>query len=472
MARSLLSVLRSGLATKDASRAVAAKPSWWGMVSESFAGAWQAGVAVDPIGQLTAFGAVFACAVRIANDIAKLEFQLKMDDADGICIDAPPTSPYHAALRKPNQFQNRIQFITWWVLSKLLRGNAYSLKERDNRGIVVRLYSLDPRRVTPLVTPEGDIYYRLASDDLARVHTGVTVPQSEIIHDRGPTLWHPLIGVSPLYAAGASATTGARIQGNSSRFFENMSRPSGMLTAPGTIDDATAARLKAEFEKNFSGQNIGRLLVGGDDLKYEPMTIAAEASQLIEQLGWNVADVARCFSMPLYKIGAEPAPTGGDPEGRQTEYYTDCLQIHIEGIELCLTEGLEIGSGATAGYEVEADLDGLMRMDSAAQVEMLVAAAGGAFMKTNEARRRRNLPPAKGGDTIYLQQQNYSLEALAKRDAREDPFATAKPAAAAPAALPAPAAATTNSQPSKAAADDDSQVRELLDHVLKGLQHA
>jgi phage portal protein BeeE len=42
----------------------------------------------------------------------------------------------------------------------------------------------------------------------------------------------------------------------------------------------------------------------------------------------------------------------------------------------------------------------------------------------------------KGGSAPYLQQQNYSLEALAKRDAKEDPFAskTTTPPSAPPAA--------------------------------------
>ena len=413
----------ASLTTKNASSAMAAKPSWWGMVSEPFSGAWQAGVTVDPIGSLTSFGAVFACAVRIANDIAKLEFELKMK-AGGICVDAPETSPYRAALVRPNPLQNRIQFITWWVLCKLLHGNAYQLKARDIRGIVNRLYPLDPRRVTPLVTPEGDVYYRLASDDMARLPTGLTVPASEIIHDRGPTLWHPLIGVSPLYAAGASATMGARIQGNSAKFFQNMSRPSGMLTAPETISDETALRLKTEFETNFSGHNIGRLLVAGDGLKYDAMTIPAQTSQLIEQLGWNVADVARCFGMPLYKINAGPEPAAGSVEASEIKYYTGCLQIHIEDIELCLTEGLEVGSGATSGYKVQCDLSGLLRMDSVAQIEMLAAAVRGGLMKPDEGRARLNLAPVAGGDQVYLQQQNFSLAALAKRDAQADPFNT------------------------------------------------
>jgi phage portal protein BeeE len=43
-------------------------------------------------------------------------------------------------------------------------------------------------------------------------------------------------------------------------------------------------------------------------------------------------------------------------------------------------------------------------------------------MTPNEARRSENLPPVTGGDELYLQQQNYSLGALARRDASEDPF--------------------------------------------------
>ena len=41
-----------------------------------------------------------------------------------------------------------------------------------------------------------------------------------------------------------------------------------------------------------------------------------------------------------------------------------------------------------------------------------------------------------GGESPYLQQQNYSLAALAKRDAQEDPFAPNTPALPPPADMP------------------------------------
>lgn len=390
----------------------------WGFAREPYAGAWQQGMTVDPIGAITSFGAVFSCITRIANDIAKMEMKARVK-ADGIDVDAAPTSPFWRVLRKPNTYQNRIQFIAYWIICKLLHGNAYALKLRDNRGMVFALYPLDPRRVTPMVTPGGDVYYSLGGDDLSRIPTGLVVPAREIIHDRGATIWHPLIGISPIVACAVSATQGNRIQSNSAKFFENMSRPSGMLTAPATIDDVTASRLKREFEANFGGGNIGRLAVLGDGLTYEQMTIPAEQAQLIDQLKWTVEDVARCFQVPLYKINAGPIPTAGNVETLHIQYLDAALHPYIESFEQCMTEGLEMDS---VNMWMELDLDGLLRMDSLSRVEMLTKASGGAFMKPNEARQKWNLPPVKGGDALYKQQQDYSLEALAKRDSMNDPF--------------------------------------------------
>jgi HK97 family phage portal protein len=415
MLERLTAAFAAGMQVKSG-RSMASPRGQFDPIRESFPGAWQRGVTVDSQQCILAFSAVYACVTRIASDIAKLRPRLLEQNADGTWLEALPSSPYWVVLRKPNSYQNRIQFLTDWLLMKLLHGNTYVLKERDGRGIVIAMYVLDSRRVQALVTPDGGVYYRVSSDHLARTEHDVTVPASEIIHDRGPTLWHPLIGVSPIYACGRSATQGTRIQSNSATFFENMSRPSGILTAPGTIDAVTASRLKGEFEKNYGGANIGRLMIGGDGLKYEAMVIPPVDAQLIQQLDWTVADVGRTFGMPLYKIGAGPMPTANNVEALEQQYYSGCLQVLIESLELCLDEGLGLG----IGRGVEFDLDGLLRMDTPTLYEALGRAVGGGYMAPNEARRRINLSPTAGGDAPYLQQQNWSLEQLSQRGAAPD----------------------------------------------------
>lgn len=410
---------------------------WFGVIRESFSGAWQRFVTMDAPKEILAFSAVFACVTIIASDIAKLGIRLLQEDENGINSPVPGTSPFLAVLKKPNRFQTWFKFIEQWIVSKLLYGNAYVLKERDGRGVVVALYVLDAQRVTPLVADDGGVYYQLSKDYLSGLDEPITIPAKELIHDMMVSLWHPLCGVSPIYACGMSAMMGNRIQANSTRFFQNMSRPSGMLTAPGTINDETAARLKTQFEENFSGPNIGRIAVAGDSLKYESFgAIPAHDAQLIEQLRWTVEDVARCFHVPTWKLG-DKEPLRTSVESLNQTYYSDCLQALIESAEALLDEGLGL---STPGYHTEFNLEGLMRMDTAARYAAKGAAVKGGWMAPNEARAGEGLKPVAGGDSPYLQQQNYSLEALAKRDASDDPFATAAPAHS-PAANDAEAAA-------------------------------
>jgi HK97 family phage portal protein len=328
-------------------------------------------------------------------------------------------------------------------LSLLGYGNTYILKARDNRGVVTSMHVLDPARCKPLVAPNGDVYYQLQDDDLAQIPEGMpAIPASEVMHDRMWCLFHPLVGLSPIYACGLAATQGVNIQGNSSKFFENMSRPSGILTAPGQISDETAARLKAAWTENYGGDNIGKTAVLGDGIKYEAMSVNPVDAQMVEQLRLSGEMVCSAFHVPGYKVGVGPMPTYQNAEILNQIYYSDCLQVRIEAVEALLNEGLGLEK---TGYEIELDLDALLRMDSATQVKTINEAVGGGWMSPNEAREKRALPPVEGGETPYLQQQNYALAALKKRDAGADPFATAKPAPA----------------PSEPAANDERAMRDL-----------
>jgi HK97 family phage portal protein len=395
---------------------------WWPLiVREPFAGAWQSNIELRPE-TILAYHAVYACITLISADIGKLGIRL-MEQSGEVWIET--TSPaFSPVIRKPNNYQNHIQFVENWIMSKLTRGNTYVLKGRDNRGVVTALYVLDPTRVRPLVTTSGDVYYNLSADNLAGIPEGdVTVPASEIIHDRMNCLFHPLVGTSPLFACALAARQGLAIQNNSAAFFENGAQPGGVLVAPGAISDDTAKRLKEKWEENFSGVNRGRLAVLGDGLKYEPMMMTSVDAQLIEQLKMTSEIVCSVFHVPGYMVGVGQAPTYNNIEALSQNYYSQCLQSLIESFELCLDEGLAL----PANYRTELDLDGLLRMDTATQVKTLSDAVGGGIAAPNEARKRLNLKPVKGGQTPYMQQQNYSLAALDERD-RNGPFDKPDPA--------------------------------------------
>lgn len=393
---------------------------WYSIIRESFAGAWQQNVTVNR-DEVLAFHAVFSCMTLIASDIAKLRVKLVAKDDNGIWSETENPA-YSPVLRKPNHFQNRIQFWENWVLSKLSRGNTYVLKQRDNRGVVKHLYVLDPARARPMVADDGAIYYELSCDNLAGLpDTNLLVPASEIIHDRFNCLFHPLVGVSPIFACGLAATQGLRIQNNSANFFGNASKPGGLLIAPGKIDQDDAKRLKEYWEAGFTGENAGKIAVLGDGMQYQGLTVDPVDAQLVEQLKWTAEVVCSTFHVPPYKIGVGQMPTYDNIQSLNVEYYSQCLQILIEAAELSLDEGLNTGEK----LGTEFDLDGLLRMDAVTQMEALEKSAG--ILSPNEMRAKLDKKPVEGGNSPMVQQQNYSLEALAKRDAQDDPFGKALP---------------------------------------------
>jgi HK97 family phage portal protein len=400
---------------------------WYPIIRESFTGAWQQNVEIS-VQDWLSFWPVFRCIDLISSDVAKMRLRLVSRDADGIWTEteSPAFSP---VIRKPNDYQNRIQFFASWVQSKLIHGNAYVLKQRDQRGVVIRLHVLDPARVTTLSAPSGAIFYELhGSWDLAGLADEVVrLPAREIIHDRQDTYYHPMVGLSKMYAAGMPALQGLSIQKNETNLFVNGSRPGGVLSAPGVISDETAQRLKTYFESNFTDSNAGKTAILGDGLKYEPLAFKAVDAQVIEQHKFAAEAICAVFGVPPYKLGLGPMPTSNNVEALDQQYYSQCLQVFIEAIELGLDEGLEL----PAPYGTEFDLDDLLRMDTATQVKALADAVGAGIMAPNEARRRLNLGPVKGGASPYLQQQNFSLAALDERD-RDDPFARPEPAPAAP----------------------------------------
>lgn len=396
----------------------------WRSILEPFTGAWQRNIewrVPDP----TSSPIAYACMTIIANDICKLRPEIKRRQGDIWSVDSGDIR--WRILRRPNYYQDWIQFAQYWVMSKLRFGNTYALKEFDERGNVSSLYILNPDNVQVLVTDDGAIYYQVAADTL----TGVfdidrIVPASAIIHDRMNCLRHPLVGVAPLCAAAIDAGIGMQVSENMWRFYKNAAMPGGIILVPGNLDEEKAAKLKERWGDGTSNLNAGKVGLLTNGMQYmEVKPQSAVDSQLIQTLKLSDERICSVFHVPAYKVGVASAPSYNNIEAQQQDYYNTCLQIIIEQMEACLDSGLGFN-----GYDegIELNLDGLMRMDSKTLIDSLNVAVGGSVMTINEARRRLNLPSITGGDTVYMQQQDYPLSEVAGNKLEADQSAEPLPA--------------------------------------------
>lgn len=426
-----LQISRAATITKALAPPTESNRGWYPVIRESFTGAWQRNIMLHRENVLENH-AVWACATVIAQDISKLRLKLIGLQSSGVWAEI--TNPaYSPVLRDPNEFQTDHQFVESWILSKLLAGNTYVLKRRDNRSVVNGLFILDPSRVRPLVADDGSVFYDLNSDNLSGLPERILVPAREVIHDRWNCIFHPLVGHSPIYAAALAAGQALRIQQNSDAFFRNAARPSGILTTPGSIDQATAERLQDAWAENYSGENSGAVVVVGNDLKFQPLMMSAVEAQLIDQLKWSAEQICGVFHVPKYKIGIGEVPVRTSVESLDLEYRDLALQKLVEDFEGCLDRGLGLGSDTG----VEFDLDGFDRMDSATKAATLRTLTEASIMSANEARFKFDLPPVKGGEEPLSQAQYFSLSALAKRPTPSS-VAPGSPDSPSPAAPPGP----------------------------------
>jgi len=405
--------------------------SWIRLIQESYPGAWQQNVELASTRDLLRFPPIYTCITLIAGDIAKVRTKLtarteRMGRTVWLESEVPVDSPFLRVLRKQNHYQTRVQYWEQYIASKLINGNTYVLKARDGSGRVNAKYILDPCRVTPLVAENGEVFYRLGTDHLAELRQDdIVAPASEIIHDRMCCLWHPLVGVPPLYAAALAGTGGLAIANNSATFFGNGSRPSGILTTPMHIKQSDAIALKDSWESSYGGENTGKTAVLGDDMKYTPIAFPAKDAEMSQQAESAALWVAMCFHVPPYKLGLKDPKFSNMAQANQ-DYYSQCLQILFEAAEQCLDEGLEL----PLNYRSEFDIGMLLRMDPISRADVAQKYVAASVWAPNDARELEDMAPVDGGQEPLSQQQYWTLSSL---DERDPPSATPAIQAAPPA---------------------------------------
>lgn len=391
--------------------AVDSRRGGWRTIFEPFAGAWQRNIE-EKHGDLLTYPTLYACIYRISSDIGKLPFSLRRRES-GVWVELPDPP---AVLRRPNSFQTEAQFREYWLLTKLINGNAYILKRRDERGRVTDLYVLDPERVLPMVSDAGEVFYQLQTDRLSTLPDGypadqLIVPASEIIHDRCMTVHHPLVGVPPLAAAHWPALKNMKIMRSATEFFANNAQPGGILTAPAGMTEDDAKAVQEYWTTNFQGSNSGKVAIVGADMKFTPFAMKSIDAQMVEQMRYSDEQICQPFGIPPFKVGIGTIPSGLGVDGLNQLYYADALQTHIEHMETLIDEGLDI----RRPEGVELDLEPLLRMDEAKRAEVESKLVSGKIKTPDEARKRFNLPHTGGGDTLWGQNQDYPLGVLANR---------------------------------------------------------
>jgi len=354
---------------------------------------------------------VYTCVATLAQEVARLRItHFTNPDLKGQV--EMYASDLSRLLRKPNTYQTRSDFFLFIMYSLLMNGNSYCYAARDSRGHITSLTPLNPGSVTPYVVPgTSEIYYTINQMDIdpSNIDPDTFIPQRNMLHIRLFTPTHPLIGMSPLTACMFSVDHGLSIQAEATKFFQNESKPSGILHTPKPLGKDQAKRLRDAWSQGTNGNNAGKVPVLDNDLQFQQMSLSAADSQLIEQYAMTKKDIAIVYRVPLYMVG-EGDTQFRTAEASQRDFVTRALGFYLEHIEASLDSFFGF-DGRTEMLEFDVER-GIMRPEYNARIEGLTKGVQGGIFSPNEARSTENLVAKEAGDNLFMQRQNVPISML------------------------------------------------------------
>lgn len=414
--------------------------------------------------------AVYACVMVISRAMSQCYPKHVRHATDQ--FEEVTTSAAYRVLRYPNSYQTTPDFILNLISQTLFEGEAFALATRNDRYEVDQLHLLPRGTCSPLIDEETkEIFYAVGSSPLAPGGTDYIVPARDILHLRFHTPRHPLIGETPIKSAALAIGINVALSKTQAVFFNNMNRPSGVLSTDVVLNKDQITTLREAFENQAQGLSAGKIPVLGGGLKFQPIGITSQDAQLIEAQRMSLEDICRVFGVPPPLVGELSHSTLNNAETLIANFLSVSLGSYLEHTERAMDRLF----GLKNNEYIEFDTTALLRTDFEKRIDGLTKAIQGGLMTPVEARAREGLGTIDGGDTAYLQRQMVPIDKIgdllqAEIDAKNNPPAPAPVAGGdpkpdnPPADTPkAPAPASDGPAPAKKSDEDfDPEVVRLF----------
>lgn len=290
--------------------------------------------------------------------------------------------------------------------SILLTGNAYDWIIRDP---VTRC----PAELIPI---PGDLV-QIRVDSSRRCWYDVTdpvsrevfrLPQEDVCHYKGPSN-DGIHGLSVLTYAAQTIQAGLAAQEYNKAFYESGGQPSGILTVEGDFsgyvmdsegnptEKTQKDAIREEWEKVHSGAaNAHKVAVLDYGMKYQALSISQKDAMFIEQQTQTVEDIARYFSMPLYKL--QSGKQSYNSNEQNSIEYTGSLRPRVSQMEEEQTWKLLSLDDIRVGLEIRTNMMALLRSDQKSRAEYYKTMHQEGTYSINDIRALEDLPDVDGGD--------------------------------------------------------------------------
>jgi HK97 family phage portal protein len=350
------------------------------------------GVPVTPFTALQA-AAVYACVKYISQDIAMLRPFLRKRMGDGKWR-IEQRHPLLKVFAKPNRWQTRFEFFSYWVTSLCLRGNGYVVVERDQFGNPVELVPVAPDRVTIMLSPEGELWYRVNSQ---RLGFGLMVPPDDMMHLKNISM-DGYVGVSPIAVAQDVIGLALATQQHGGILFRQGAQIAGVIEHPGKLSAPASQRIANSWRDTHSGvQNAHKVAILEEGMKFAKIAMTSEDAQFLETRRFQVIDICRLYGVPPHKLGELDKATLNNIEQQSQQYIDAALKPIAESI-VELFDAHLLFEDERVILQNRMDFDDMTKTDLVTRYQAYQIGTLNGWLNRDEVRQKENMDPVPGGD--------------------------------------------------------------------------
>lgn len=342
------------------------------------------------------------CVTLLAESVAQLPLELYRRQGDGNREVARNHPLWSILAVAPNPWQTPFEYREFGQANAGLRGNAYSIVDRDEAGQVTGLYPIPVERIEVLKSSESmEPFYRVTG-------TGIVLPMRQMHHVRW---WsrNSYVGVSPLELHRDTIGYALALQDFSSKAFANGPGLAGVLKRPqesATIKTQEGIdKLLNDWREKFAGtDNAKKVALLQEGMSFEPMKVSLVDVEMINAMKLSAIDISRIFKIPAHMINLLDAATYNNVENLQIQFVIYALMPWLRRHEQAMMRDLLVGQDRL-DYYIEFNVGGLLRGDQTSRFQAYALARQWGWLSINDIRRLENLPPVENGDA-YLEPLN------------------------------------------------------------------
>lgn len=396
---------------------------------------WQCGL--NPLPEAPC-SIVDACVWAYVRAIAQLP-GYHMEELDNAGRETLTTTALSRILRVPNTYQTRSDFLTHGIRSLLYEGNWYSFAIRNARQEIAELHWLKPDACKAITVPVAgqrvhEVFYELSDANPIlnleefEIEGRVIVPARNILHVKLMTPRHPLIGDTWLSSLWSDLASRAAMSAGMSTFFNNSSRPSGVITTDMSLERTQVEELRTRWLQQTTGTNAGGTPILTHGLKWQQTGISQRDAQVVDALKLSDKQIAGVFGVPGILVGIDDGKPFASTEALMNFWLANGLNYLLDHIEVQIDQFFGLPANEWTEYDTEA----LLRTELATRIDALVKGVQGGVYAPNEARAKEGYKSVKAGDEPRVQQQVVPLSFATDPPPKPEPAAPAIPPAPAP----------------------------------------